>query len=111
MMTDPGQAGQPGERQPLAVPQPAAPPQQQHASGSKARRQRLQVLLLGGVSVVTLLVSTGAWAVTSYVSGKLGRVDAGTTGTPDTGPVNIVVAGIDSRDGLTHRQEVELHVG
>jgi LCP family protein required for cell wall assembly len=112
MMTDPGQAGQPGERQPLAVPPPAAPPQQQqHASGSKARRQRLQVLLLGVVSVVTLLVSTGAWAVTSYVSGKLGRVDAGTTGTPDTGPVNIVVAGIDSRDGLTHRQEVELHVG
>jgi LCP family protein required for cell wall assembly len=104
-MTDPGQAGQPGELQPPAAD--ALP----RASGRKARRQRLQIVALGIVSVVTLLVSTGAWAVTSYVSGKLGRVDAGTAGTPDTGPVNIVVAGIDSRNGLTHRQEVELHVG
>ena len=71
----------------------------------------MQVLVLGIVSAVTLLVSTGAWAVTSYVSGSLGRVDAGTAGTPDTGPVNILVAGIDSRNGLTRRQEIELHVG
>jgi LCP family protein required for cell wall assembly len=104
-MKDPGQAGQPGERQ-----SPAAE-RLQSAPGRKARRQRLQIVALGIISTVTLLVSTGAWAVTSYVSGKLGRVDAGTTGTPDTGPVNLVVAGIDTRDGLTHRQEIELHVG
>jgi LCP family protein required for cell wall assembly len=104
-MKDPGPAGQPGERQSPAAERP------QPAPGRKARRQRLQIVALGIISAVTLLVSTGAWAVTSYVSGKLGRVDAGTAGTPDTGPVNIVVAGIDSRDGLTHRQEVELHVG
>jgi LCP family protein required for cell wall assembly len=104
-MTDPRQAGQPGDLQPPAATGLLP------ASGRKARRQRLQIVALGIVSVVTLLVSSGAWAVTSYVSGKLGRVDAGTAGTPDTGPVNIVVAGIDTRDGLTHRQEVELHVG
>ena len=103
-MTDPGQAGRPASW-------PQAPPQPPAASGRKARRQRLQILVLGVASILTLLVSSGAWAVTSYVSGSLGRVDAGTAGTPDSGPVNILVAGIDSRSGLTRQQEVELHVG
>jgi LCP family protein required for cell wall assembly len=120
-MTDPGQAGQPAKwpQAPAAQPQaPAAQPQPQAAQpslprtpGRKARRQHLQVVVLGIASVLTLLVSTGAWAVTSYVSGSLGRVNAGTAGTPESGPLNILVAGIDSRSGLTRRQEIALHVG
>jgi LCP family protein required for cell wall assembly len=77
----------------------------------KARRQRLVLAVVGTMSVITLLVSGSAWVLTSYVSSSLGRVNAGTSGTPSSGPVNILVAGIDTRDGLTHRQEVELHVG
>lgn len=106
-MTDPGQAGKPA-KWPQAPQTPQPRPQ---GGGRKARRQRFQVMVLGLASVLTLLVSTGAWAVTSYVSGSLGRVNAGTSGTPDSGPLNILVAGIDSRSGLTRRQEVELHVG
>jgi LCP family protein required for cell wall assembly len=79
--------------------------------GSKAGRQRVQLLVLSAVSALTLAIATGAWAVTSYVSSSLHRVDAGTTGTPASGPVNILVAGIDTRSGLSRHEEVELHVG
>jgi LCP family protein required for cell wall assembly len=79
--------------------------------GRTAHRQRLQLLLLGAVSALTLVVATGGWVLTSYVSSSLGRVDAGTSGTPASGPVNILVAGVDTRGGLTRRQELRLHVG
>jgi LCP family protein required for cell wall assembly len=84
---------------------------QRIAAGRKARRQRLQLLALGAVSALTLVLAGGSWLLTSYVSGSIGRVNAGTTGTPASGPVNILVAGIDTRDGLTRQQEIKLHVG
>jgi LCP family protein required for cell wall assembly len=65
----------------------------------------------GVMSVLILLVSGGAWGLTSYINGHLGRVNAGTSGTPDSGPLNIVVAGLDERTGLTPRQQAMLHVG
>lgn len=77
----------------------------------KARRQRLATAAIGGVSALTLLLSGGAWVLTSYVSSSIARVNADTSGTPSSGPVNILVAGIDTRGGLTHRQERLLHVG
>ncbi len=83
----------------------------QIAASRRARRQRVVLAVVGAMSAITLLVSGSAWVLTSYVSGRLGRVNAGTSGTPSSGPVNILVAGIDTRDGLTHRQEVQLHVG
>jgi LCP family protein required for cell wall assembly len=75
------------------------------------RRRQAQLLVLTIASALTLVLATGSWVLASYVSTSLGRINAGTTGTPASGPVNIVVAGIDTRSGLTHRQEVELHVG
>ncbi len=83
----------------------------QIAASRNARRQRIVLAIVGAMSAITLLVSGGAWVLTSYVNGRLGRIDAGTSGTPSSGPVNILVAGIDTRDGLTHRQELRLHVG
>lgn len=77
----------------------------------RARRHRLALTIVGAISAVTLLASGSAWVLTSYVSSRLGRVNAGTSGTPSSGPVNILVAGIDTRGGLTHKEEVELHVG
>jgi len=74
-------------------------------------RQRFALAVTAVASVMTLLVAATAWALTSYVSGSFGRVDAGTSGTPASGPVNILVVGIDTRGGLTHKQEVALHVG
>jgi LCP family protein required for cell wall assembly len=63
------------------------------------------------MSALVLLVSGSAWALTGYINGAIKRVDAGTTNSGSTGPLNILVAGVDPRSGLTHHQEVVLHVG
>jgi LCP family protein required for cell wall assembly len=84
---------------------------QQIAAARKLRRQRLTLAVAGTMSALTLLVSGSAWMLTSYVSAGLGRLNAGISGTPASGPVNILVAGVDNRGGLTRRQEVRLHVG
>jgi LCP family protein required for cell wall assembly len=65
----------------------------------------------GVLSALVLLVAGSAWGLTSYINGHLGRVNAGTSGTPSSGPLNIVVAGLDERSGLTPRQQRLLHVG
>lgn len=83
----------------------------QIARDRKARRHRMVLLVTGLMSALTLLISGSAWVLTSYVSSSLGRINAGTSGTPSSGPVNILVAGVDTRDGLTRRQEIRLHVG
>jgi LCP family protein required for cell wall assembly len=81
------------------------------AVSARARRQRLLLAALGGMSVVTLLVSGSAWLATGYISSGFGRLNAGTSGTPADGPVNILVAGVDTRSGLTRGQQLRLHVG
>jgi LCP family protein required for cell wall assembly len=63
------------------------------------------------MSALILLVAGSAWGLTSYINSHLGRVNAGTTGTPSSGPLNILVAGLDERSGLTPRQQALLHVG
>ena len=83
----------------------------QIAATRRARRQRLVLVMTGLMSVLTLVLSGSAWLLTSYVTSSLGRVNAGTSGTPSSGPVNILVAGIDTRGGLTRHEEIELHVG
>jgi len=100
-----------------AVPAPqsrqasTAPQSRQANTASQPRRQRFILAVTGVASVLTLLVAATAWAVTSYVNSSLGRVNAGTSGTPASGPINILMVGIDTRGGLTHHQEVALHVG
>jgi len=86
-------------------------PRQGGLDRRKARRRRARLLVLSVVSALTLVVASGSWVLASYVSGRLGRVNAGTSGTPESGPVNILVAGVDTRSGLTRQQEIELHVG
>ncbi len=81
-------------------------------SASRRARQRRALLVASGVmSALILLVAGSAWGLTSYINGHLGRVNAGTSGTPDSGPLNIVVAGLDERTGLTPHQQALLHVG
>ena len=83
----------------------------QIALSRRARRQRITLAVVGAMSAITLLLSGGAWMLTGYVSSLITRINAGTSGTPTSGPVNILVAGIDTRDGLTRQQELRLHVG
>ncbi|HEY2287741.1 MAG TPA: LCP family protein [Streptosporangiaceae bacterium] len=84
---------------------------QQIAAGRTARRQRAMLIIAAVASALVLVTSGGAWAVTTYVTGRLGRLSAGTSGTPESGPLNILVAGVDERSGLTPLQQRQLHVG
>src|SRR5215469_5780703 len=116
MAADKNQAGQDSKSGPAT---PGAPNYlaaqrrfSQHITINRtARRQRLLLIAVGAVSVVTLLVSGGAWMAAGYVSSGLARLDAGISGTPASGPVNLLVAGVDTRSGLTRRQQLRLHVG
>jgi LCP family protein required for cell wall assembly len=81
------------------------------AATKRARHKRLLALLTGTASALVLMTAGSGWLLASYVSDHLARIDAGTTGTTDSGPLNILLAGVDQRSGLTRRQERLLHVG
>src|ERR1700760_67321 len=81
------------------------------ATSRAARRRRLSLVICGVLSAVVLLVAAGGWGLTGWINDTIKRVDAGTSDAATTGPLNILVAGVDQRTGLTHHQEVMLHVG
>jgi len=81
------------------------------AAGRKARQRRAFLMLSAAMSAVVLFVSGAAWGFTSYINDSIGRVFAGTAGTPSRGPLNVLLAGVDVRAGLTRHQELALHVG
>ncbi len=81
------------------------------AAGRKARQRRLVLTVSAAMSVVVLFVAGTAWGFTSYINDTIGRVNAGTAGTPASGPLNVLLAGVDQRSGLTRHQELALHVG
>jgi LCP family protein required for cell wall assembly len=81
------------------------------SAGRKARQRRALLLVSSVLSAVVLLAAASAWAVTSYVNDSLTRINAGTGGTPSSGPLNILVVGLDERAGLTRQQQLLLHVG
>ncbi len=81
------------------------------SAGRRARQQRALAVVCAAMSALVLLVAGGGWALTSYVNSHVGRVDAGTAGTPSSGPLNILLAGVDLRSGLSRAEQLRLHVG
>src|SRR5215472_6616859 len=81
------------------------------SAGRKARQRRALLMATTAMSSLVLLAAACAFAVTSYVNDSLSRVNAGTGGTPSTGPLNILVAGLDERTGLTRQEQLQFHVG
>ena len=81
------------------------------AATRHARTQRALALITSALSLLVLLASGGGWLLEGYISSHLGRVDAGTSAASPSGPLNILLAGVDVRAGLTRRQERVLHVG
>jgi LCP family protein required for cell wall assembly len=116
MAADKNQAGHDGKS---GAPTPGTP--DYHAAQRRfhrhitvnrtARRERFLLTAVGVLSVVTLLVSGIAWLVTGDISAGLARLEADISGTPASGPVNILVVGADTRSGLTRQQQLALHVG
>jgi LCP family protein required for cell wall assembly len=80
------------------------------AAGQRTRRRRVLQIACGILSSMVLALAGAAWAFTSYINSAVARVDAGTAGGYG-GPLNILLAGVDLRTGLTHAQQLQLHVG
>ena len=81
------------------------------AASKRARTRRTLALLTSGLSALVLLASGSGWLLAGYVTRHLGRVNAGTAGTPESGPLNILLAGVDVRSGLSRHEQRVLHVG
>jgi LCP family protein required for cell wall assembly len=80
------------------------------AATRRAGRHRAFVVACGALSALVLLLAGTSWALTSYINDAVKRVDAGTAG-GSSGPLNVLLAGVDLRTGLTRAQERQLHVG
>jgi LCP family protein required for cell wall assembly len=83
----------------------------QIAASKRARAQRTLALITSVLSALVLLTAGSGWLLADYVSSHLGRVNAGTSGAPVSGPLNILLAGVDVRSGLTKHEQRVLHVG
>ncbi|MFC4560604.1 LCP family protein [Nocardiopsis mangrovi] len=86
--------------------------------GRRVRRKRAAVLLSGALSVIVLLASGTAWALTGWASGQMNRFDVfgglfdGDRPAPGArGALNILVIGSDGRDGMDRGAQNELGVG
>jgi LCP family protein required for cell wall assembly len=81
------------------------------ASSRRARQRRAFLIASALVSGLVLFVAGAGWALTGYVNHMVGRVNAGTTSAPAGAPLNILLVGVDRRNGLSGKQIRELHVG
>ena len=81
------------------------------SASRKARQRRALLMASGAMSALVLLAAGSAWVLTGYLNRQFVRIEAGTAGTPSSGPMNILIAGLDERTGLTPRQQQLLHVG
>ena len=102
-----------GTRRPPSAPaQAARRTLAAHIAATRhARAKRALALITGALSLLVLLASGGGWLLEGYVSSHLGRVNAGTSAAGPSGPLNILLAGVDVRSGLTRREQRILHVG
>src|SRR5215831_6053836 len=106
----------PGKRpQPPQAPAPTAPPARDQpgrpiSAARRARQRRVLLLACGLMSSLVLLLAAAAWGLASYANGAVGRIFAGTAGGLN-GPLNVLLAGVDLRSGLTPDQQRALHVG
>jgi len=104
-----------GKRSPSARAPTGGPPAQgglpwENAEVRRARRRRALLLACAVMSSLVLLFAGSAWALATYANGTVGRIFAGTAGGL-SGPLNVLLAGVDLRTGLTPAQQRELHVG
>jgi LCP family protein required for cell wall assembly len=119
-MASPGKQPQPRPPPPPVPPggpgrRPAPSPAQSQlmrriSATRRARLRRTLLLTCGLLSSLVLLCAGAAWGLANYANNAVGRIFAGTAGGLD-GPLNVLLAGVDVRSGLTRAQQLELHVG
>ncbi|MFG2002466.1 LCP family protein [Spirillospora sp. NPDC048911] len=108
--------GSPAPR--VAVRAPRGPrrpgPSLSPRAAMSARRQRRFLMLTGTMSAFVLLTSGGAWGFQNYVTGALDKVKVDGLGKDKDAPkgaMNILVAGVDRREGLTRAQQKAARLG
>ena len=82
----------------------------EHIAAWRARHRRVLLLACGLMSLLILLFAGTAWGLATYANNAVGRIFAGTAG-GISGPLNVLLAGVDLRAGLTPAQQRALHVG
>jgi LCP family protein required for cell wall assembly len=80
------------------------------------RRKRRTLTVSAVMSGIVLATSGVAWAFQGYVTDNIKKVDPfqGLGNRPDTGPkgaMNILIAGVDRREGLSRDQIARMHLG
>jgi LCP family protein required for cell wall assembly len=85
-------------------------------SSRDLRRRRRMLIVSAAMSGIVLATSGVAWAFQGYVTDNIKKVDPfqGLGARPDNGPkgaMNILIAGVDRRQGLTREQIYRLHLG
>src|SRR5262252_7531906 len=93
-----------------SLPRARGQPARQISVARRARQRRVILLTCGLVSSLVLLFSATAWGLATYANNSVGRIFAGTAGGLN-GPLNVLLAGVDLRAGLTPAQQRVLHVG
>src|SRR5262245_22608715 len=108
----PARSAHPGGPAPprASLPQARGQPGRQISAARRARQRRVFLLACCLMSSLVLLFSAVAWRLASYANGAVGRIFAGTARSL-SGPLNILLAGLDLLTGLTPAQQRELHVG
>lgn len=86
------------------------------AGAGDVRKNRRMLIVSAAMSGIVLASSGVAWAFQGYVTDNIKKVDPfeGLGSRPDTGPkgaMNILIAGVDRREGLTREQIYRLHLG
>ena len=107
----PGGPDEPGGPGRCPAPSPAQSQLVSRISATRRARLRRTLLVVCGLLSSLVLLSAGAaWGLANYANDAVGRIFAGTAGGLD-GPLNVLLAGVDLRSGLTRAQQLELHVG
>jgi LCP family protein required for cell wall assembly len=79
---------------------------------SSGRGRRILGWIAGGTAGAVLLVAALGWSALTYFDAKITRVDVGLGSAPPTGdPVNILLVGSDSREGLSASERAQLRTG
>jgi LCP family protein required for cell wall assembly len=107
--------GMPAPRVPVDGPRgPRRPgPGLSRRAATAARRQRRFLSVTGVMSAFVLLTSGGAWAFQNYVTGMIDSISVGGLdgGSGRKGPLTVLVAGVDRRDGLSRAQQRAARLG
>ncbi|MCD0453751.1 LCP family protein [Actinocorallia sp. API 0066] len=80
-------------------------------SARAAVRRRRLVVITAAASTLVLAGSGAGWAFQEYFKGKIKTLDLAVDGAGPQGAMNILLAGVDRREGMSQKDIKRLHLG